>query len=219
MNCPQCNASLDICDNLDTFYCKYCGQKIILNDPARRDAKIRIMEMKDRREIHDAEMKGRKEIHDSEMKNQREIHDRDTELEYTKLDYDREERDKKRKHHWFSLLFLLFTIIAAGVVWFAWNNTAFPDVVGRKIDSSMELIEVPGSASSYEGKNYRDVVASFRDAGFTNITTQAIKDLTFGILTKDGSVEDVYINGRFEFSIGEKFQKNAKIIVKYHTKK
>ena len=31
LRCPNCNGSLDIEDGIDTFYCKYCGYKIIID--------------------------------------------------------------------------------------------------------------------------------------------------------------------------------------------
>lgn len=30
IKCPSCNGTLETEDGLDTFYCKYCGQKIVL---------------------------------------------------------------------------------------------------------------------------------------------------------------------------------------------
>lgn len=30
LRCPNCNAELSIENDLDTFYCKYCGTKILL---------------------------------------------------------------------------------------------------------------------------------------------------------------------------------------------
>lgn len=32
LKCPSCGSALEAEDNLETFYCKYCGQKIILAD-------------------------------------------------------------------------------------------------------------------------------------------------------------------------------------------
>lgn len=31
LKCPHCGATLDCEDSLETFYCKYCGQKVILS--------------------------------------------------------------------------------------------------------------------------------------------------------------------------------------------
>lgn len=30
MKCPSCGATLDIEDGIDTFYCKYCGSKVVV---------------------------------------------------------------------------------------------------------------------------------------------------------------------------------------------
>lgn len=30
LSCPNCGANLEIEDGIDTFFCKYCGYKIIL---------------------------------------------------------------------------------------------------------------------------------------------------------------------------------------------
>lgn len=30
MKCPACGATLDVEDEIDTFYCKYCGTKVIV---------------------------------------------------------------------------------------------------------------------------------------------------------------------------------------------
>lgn len=30
MKCPNCGADLEVEDNIDSFYCKYCGTKILL---------------------------------------------------------------------------------------------------------------------------------------------------------------------------------------------
>ena len=47
LKCPNCNAALEIENGLDTFYCKYCGYKILLNGQSKAAyrAKTRIKEM------------------------------------------------------------------------------------------------------------------------------------------------------------------------------
>ena len=35
LNCPKCGAALEISDEIDVFYCTYCGQKIVTNDKQR----------------------------------------------------------------------------------------------------------------------------------------------------------------------------------------
>lgn len=58
LQCPNCGASLDIEDGLDTCYCKYCGYKIILtgqSDQAYR-SKTRILGMRHDERMLDKEL-------------------------------------------------------------------------------------------------------------------------------------------------------------------
>lgn len=45
--CPNCGASLEVEDGLDTFFCKYCGYKILLQGQSKAayDAKVRVKHM------------------------------------------------------------------------------------------------------------------------------------------------------------------------------
>lgn len=38
LKCPNCNATLEIEDGIDTFFCKYCGTKILVD--GQSDAKV-----------------------------------------------------------------------------------------------------------------------------------------------------------------------------------
>ena len=67
LSCPNCNASLEVEDGLDTFFCKYCGCKILLQGQgeAAYDAKVRVkhMEHKERlQERRDAQERYRMEF-------------------------------------------------------------------------------------------------------------------------------------------------------------
>ncbi len=42
INCPNCNSLLEVEDDLDMFFCKYCGAKVILDNKERLKAKERI---------------------------------------------------------------------------------------------------------------------------------------------------------------------------------
>lgn len=52
VKCPNCGAALEDVDNLDTFFCKYCGYKIILDGQSdesyRAKVKIKAMEHAER---------------------------------------------------------------------------------------------------------------------------------------------------------------------------
>ena len=65
--CPNCGASLEVEDGLDTFFCKYCGYKILLQGQSKAayDAKVRLkhMEHKERlQEKRDAQERYRMEF-------------------------------------------------------------------------------------------------------------------------------------------------------------
>lgn len=64
INCPNCGGSLEIDDGLDTFFCKYCGSKIVLNgqSSAAYNAKTRIKEMEHEERMADKRYSFKKEI-------------------------------------------------------------------------------------------------------------------------------------------------------------
>ena len=53
LKCPNCNADIEVENGVDTFYCKYCGYKIILDgqSDAAINAKVRMKEMESNERI------------------------------------------------------------------------------------------------------------------------------------------------------------------------
>ena len=53
--CPNCGASLEVEDGLDTFFCKYCGYKILLQGQSKAayDAKVRLKHMEHKERLHE----------------------------------------------------------------------------------------------------------------------------------------------------------------------
>lgn len=92
----------------------------------------------------------------------------------------------------------------------------FLSLVACSQDSS-ELVKVPISANDCLGKNYQDIVNDMSSTGFVNIQTKPIEDLVTGWLTKDGEVEEITIDGNSSFRIKDRFDKNATVIISYHT--
>ena len=49
MKCPNCNADLEVEDSIDSFYCKYCGTKILVEGQSKHvvnaKTKLRMMDM------------------------------------------------------------------------------------------------------------------------------------------------------------------------------
>ena len=55
LSCPNCGASLEVEDGLDTFFCKYCGCKILLQGQSKAayDAKVRVKHMEHKERLQE----------------------------------------------------------------------------------------------------------------------------------------------------------------------
>ena len=84
LKCPNCNANLEIEDDLDTFFCKYCGTKIIIDGQS------------------DATIKAKADIKLAEK-----------DIERQRMKYDFEERQKERDIKKFYLDLLVVLLIGA----------------------------------------------------------------------------------------------------------
>ena len=73
LNCPNCGATIDIDVGLDTFFCKYCGQKIFLEGQSKAayEAKTRAKKMEHEERMQDKQYAHERFIIESEQKDQR----------------------------------------------------------------------------------------------------------------------------------------------------
>lgn len=76
---------------------------------------------------------------------------------------------------------------------------------------------VPASAWDFKYDNYKDVEATLKNAGFTNIKTEILYDIFWG-WTEEGEVDSVSIDGNTDFSKGNIFDKDVEIVITYHMK-
>ena len=81
-------------------------------------------------------------------------------------------------------------------------------------DSETKITDSP---QGYKNRVFKDVEQELKAAGFTNIQTTVIRDLTGGWLETDGDIESITISGRTDFKKGEIITKDAEIIITYHT--
>ncbi|OPX92167.1 MAG: hypothetical protein A4E52_00108 [Pelotomaculum sp. PtaB.Bin013] len=84
-------------------------------------------------------------------------------------------------------------------------------------EESADGIKMPFSSGVCKGDNYQDVISDLKNAGFTNVETEVLYDLVTGILTKDGEVEKVSVNGDAKYDPDARYPKDVKIVVTYHT--
>ena len=77
--------------------------------------------------------------------------------------------------------------------------------------------QVKSSSSSLVGTDYEDVVAKLESWGFTNIQTEAVYDIIWGI-TKEGTTKSVKIGESETFASGDVYDKDVSILVTYSMK-
>ena len=71
LKCPNCGADIEIENGIDTFYCKYCGYKIILDgqSDAAINAKVRIKEVESNERIIKEQLNFKREEKKADNKN------------------------------------------------------------------------------------------------------------------------------------------------------
>lgn len=64
--------------------------------------------------------------------------------------------------------------------------------------------------------HYKIVKEKLTDMGFKNINTEKVADLKFGILSSEGDVKEVTINGDNDFKKDDYFDEQSIIKIYYH---
>lgn len=82
---------------------------------------------------------------------------------------------------------------------------------------SGKMVSVPASDDSLEGHYYEDVKYQLMSAGFTNIETENLNNLDALFSSKNGQVKEISIDGETDFSKGDVFIADAKIILRYNS--
>ena len=208
MKCPSCGANLEAEKGREYMFCSYCGTKILINNDNEYIY----------RNIDEARIR--------ESENELEIRLRELELE---------EKENAKNHKLVTIAYgvsLVFVIIGAFLgIW--WDEGWFFACVGmliamytylhtltkdKKRHVSPNDSTIPDGVVNYEKHNYKSVAAAFQGAGFTNVKTIPLNDLTIFNQWKNGQVEAVTVNGNSDFDKGDVFPKDAVVNITYHTK-
>ena len=105
----------------------------------------------------------------------------------------------------------------ASMAWMAFLVFAPSENNSYIIDDYEPKIIIAASSSDFEGENYQNVITELKLAGFTNIETKALSDLITGWLVREGSVNEISINGENSFESGSLFPINSEIIITHHS--
>ena len=93
-------------------------------------------------------------------------------------------------------------------------------LVVSHINHNATKIEIPSSSGYYVGEEYTKVIQELKDAGFNNIKTLPMNDIGIvqEFLGSVDKVDSISINGDTKFKKGQTFSRNAKIVIRYHSK-
>lgn len=88
--------------------------------------------------------------------------------------------------------------------------------VGAYFESNPMGVKITVDQSDFKGENYKIVKEKLTDMGFKNINTEKVSDLKFGILSSEGDVKEVTINGDNDFKKDDYFDEQSIIKIYYH---
>lgn len=222
VKCPECGATLDIEEDRRQAFCTYCGAKVILQNENEHIY----------RHIDEAEVK--------QAETERIIRLKKMEFAEKRLSDYRRVRSLKIK---VALISGILGILAIPIGMVAGEATGDPNsglymisasgyfflffalVVALTLsnndeDDIMDLGEkakVPSSIRDYEKLSYIAVEAMLKGAGFTNVESIPLNDLTTGLIKKPGSVDSIVINNKKITNGGDRFSKDARVVISYHS--
>lgn len=214
VKCPECGATLNIEEDREQAFCTYCGTKVLLHNENEHIY----------RHIDEAGIK--------QAETDRMVMLRKMEL----LEKRRASAQKvKTLKIGITVVLGLVMLICFGVG-YSVDGGSGALMVGmvcgliimymwllnkdKDDDDEFDLgdkAKVPSAITDYEKKSYSAIEAMFVSAGFTNVRSIPLNDLTMGVLKKPGTVDSITINGREITSGGKKFPKDAAVVILYHS--
>lgn len=93
----------------------------------------------------------------------------------------------------------------------------FASISACSNEENPDVLKVSKSSDEISGENYKIVISELEKTGFNNVETKVLDDLITGWLTQDGEIEEIEINGNKNFSANDRFPKDSKIVITYHT--
>ena len=88
--------------------------------------------------------------------------------------------------------------------------------VGAYFESNPRGIKITENQRSFKGENHKIVKEKLTDMGFENIKTEKVADLKFGVLSNEGDVKEVTINGDNDFKKDDYFDDESIVKIYYH---
>lgn len=87
---------------------------------------------------------------------------------------------------------------------------------GSKEDKPV-MVKAPNTAEAFDGCDWMPVYEEFEKAGFTNITTEELKDIDGNVVFEEGAISGITIDGDSEYSIDAEYDSNVEVLITYHS--
>lgn len=126
---------------------------------------------------------------------------------------------KKMLHCFSYILFLVLLVSCSNPATTSPSPADYSEQPKVKFDESQLIINSPQEATNYSGQDYYKVQKELEQAGFKNITTQKLKDLTEGNIDLNGLIDLVSIDDDTEYTSETNFSPYSKVVISYHTLK
>lgn len=115
----------------------------------------------------------------------------------------KEKRKAFYKRHWKGLL--VFLVILGLAAFGGYKYWEFQKGIVVGLSSDQEI-----------GKDYEQVIKDFENAGFTNVHTNEIRDLTIDEIEDENKVTEVSIRGDAAFKANDKYPYDSRVVITYH---
>ena len=118
---------------------------------------------------------------------------------------------------------ILFTVL--NIMSYSWDKNKVVEESDKSTVSSSEtnatntIVSPPYNAADCLGQNYDTVKNDFISAGFIEIYTDAVEDLSYSESERIDTIEAISIGGNDSFADGEQFSKSDKVEISYHAYK
>jgi DNA-directed RNA polymerase subunit RPC12/RpoP len=212
IKCPECGASLSVESTREFLFCQYCGTKVMLNNENEH-----IYRTIDEAGIKQAET--------------------DRMVKMRQLDME-EKANKTRKILIIAWLAATATLIILGIIGFSIENSGLEFcmlmsmavgvcglgfIMNRNNNNKATIVGanevlISSAMADYFEKNYSSLELLYKGAGFENVTSVPLKDLSVFTRRRSGQVEEVTINGNSNFGEGDVYPKSASVVITYHSR-
>ena len=213
VKCPDCGATLNIEEGRTQVFCSYCGANVLV-----RNENEHVFRHIDEAGIARAEV------------------DREVQLKQLEMAQEKQQEARRNRSVRIGLGVLaaalgIVMMVAGGLLGGGAEDALFPVgflvLIGASFllffpfgdddDVPGDKAKVPDSIEGYERKHYRAIEVMFKAAGFTNVTSVPLQDLTVGLFVRPGMVESITVNGHQVYAGGRKFPKDAPVVISFHS--